>query len=113
MSSFVRSTFLQRFSFRRFLSVDARGIETWGEVETAACRAQPGRKLVRDSAGEQLVVNLVLFTEAELTERDLVWPPGTTPPEDPEDTSGSLKPLLVSPHTQLLSAAVDHYEVNL
>lgn len=113
MTSIWRSTFRATFHYRPFVSVDARGIVTWGEVVEATCRVQPSRKLIRDSTGAQVVEEAVLFTEAPVTAKDLVWLPGEEPPEDAEDTSGSRKPLAVHTRTTLLSAAVDHYEVHL
>ncbi|MFL5344363.1 MAG: hypothetical protein ACJ8AT_06205 [Hyalangium sp.] len=113
MPSLWRSTFRSTFHYRPFVSVDARGIETWGIAVAAFCRVQPSRRLIRDATGNQVVEEAVLFTEALVTERDLVWLPGEEVPVEADDTSGSHKPLAVHTRTTLLSAVVDHYEVHL
>lgn len=111
--SIVRATFLQTFYYRPFVSVDSGGTETWGALASAACRAQPSRRLIRDATGQQVVEEAILYTEAAVTEKYLVWLPGTTPPVDADDTSGSFRPLAVHTRTGLLTGAVDHYEVHL
>jgi hypothetical protein len=113
MASIVASTFVQEFTYRPFVSVDARGIVTYGDAVTARCRYQPSRRLIRDARGQAVAEEAVLFTEAAVTEKDLVWPPGVAMPADPEDTTGSFQPLAVHKRYALFSQAVDHYEVHL
>jgi hypothetical protein len=113
MPSIVASTFVQTFRFRPHVSTDSRGEEAYGNVVEARCRYQPSTRLIRDARGSATAEEAVIFTEAAVTDRDLVWPPGVTVPADPEDTTGSRKPLAVHARTVLFSTAVDHYEVHL
>jgi hypothetical protein len=113
MASIARATFLQSFSYRPFVSVDARGVEVHGDVVEAKCRYEPSTKLTRDARGQATAERAVLYTETAVGERDLVWPPGVPAPEDPENTTGSFKPLAVHPRYPLFGTAVDHYEVHL
>jgi hypothetical protein len=112
-TSIISSTFVQSFSYRPVLSVDARGVTTYGDVVEGRCRYQPSRRLIRDASGQAVAEEAVLFTQAPVTDRDLVWPPDVAVPEDPEDTSGSFQPLKVYTRYGLFSRAVDHYEVHL
>ncbi|HYI01365.1 hypothetical protein [Hyalangium sp.] len=113
MPSMVRATFVQSFTYRPFVSVDHRGVKTYGEPVPALCRYQPSTRLIRDARGQEVVEEAVLFTEAAVTDKDLVWPTGTAAPEDPEDTTGSREPLAVHTRYRLFSQVVDHYEVHL
>jgi len=113
MASIVAATFVQSFHYRPFVSVDALGVEVHGAPVEARCRYQPSRRLIRDARGQAVAEEAVLFTEAAVTEKDLVWPPGVSVPVDPEDTTGSFQPLAVHKRYALFSTAVDHYEVHL
>lgn len=113
MASIVASAFVLTFHYRPYVSVDARGIVTRGAAVAARCRYEPSRRLVRDARGQAVAEEAVLYTEAAVTEKDLVWPPGVEVPTDPDDTTGSLQPLAVHKRYALFSTAVDHYEVHL
>jgi hypothetical protein len=113
MASIVSATFVQSFHYRPLVSVDSLGVEVHGAPVEARCRYQPSRRLIRDARGQAVAEGAILFTEAAVTENDLVWPPGVEVPEDPEDTTGSHKPLAVHTRSALFSQAVDHYEVHL
>ncbi len=113
MGSIIASAFVQDFAYRPYVSVDARGVVTYGEPVTARCRYQPSRRLIRDARGLAVADEAVLFTESAVTEKVLVWPPGVAVPEDPEDTTGSRKPLAVYTRYALFGSVVDHYEVHL
>ncbi len=113
MASIAANAFVQDFTYRPFVEVDARGIVTYGPAVAARCRYQPSQRLIRDASGQAVAEEAVLFTEAAVTERDLVWPPGVEVPADPEDTTGSRQPLAVHTRYALFSTVVDHYEVHL
>lgn len=113
MASIVRATFKLTFHYRPFVSVDSRGTATYGEAQAALCRVQPSRRLIRDARGQAVAEEAVLFTEAQVSENDLVWPPGVELPEDGSDTRGSRRPLVVHVRYLLFATAPDHYEVHL
>ncbi len=103
------SLFRERFTLRRYVSVDNRGRETHGEPEVHPCRYEPSGRLVRAADRTQQVAEANLFTTAKLTVNDLVWPPGA----DPDDVGASRKPRKVATHYNPLTGRIDHYEVTL
>lgn len=103
------SFFRERFTLRRYVSVDLRGVETHGTAEEHPCRYEPSGRLVRAADRTQQVAEANLFTTAEVTVKDLVWPPGA----NPEDVGASRKPRKVAAHRNPLTGRIDHYEVTL
>lgn len=109
MPSAYADVFHQRCHVAPFVSSDARGVPTHGTPVAWPCRYQPTDRLARDKDGDERVAEGVLYTEAPVTTRDLVWPPGA----DPADVGASKLPISVAPRYDLESGALDHYQVTL
>jgi hypothetical protein len=109
MTSHYAADFLQTFAIRRPSGTSARGDSTYGSPLSAPCRYQPSTRLVRDANGRTTTEEAIVFTELEVTVRDLVWPPGA----DASDYRLSKRPLRVDIRMDLETGLVDHYEVHL
>lgn len=107
MSSHYADTFLQTAYRKPLSSVDARGIEVYGAAVSFSCRVEKQPRLVRDSAGIQVVATGRIFTETQVQLTDLLFPPGS----DPNDNATSVRPISVADAVDLMTGQVDHFEV--
>lgn len=101
--------FLQTLHVARFLGTDHFGQESYGTPEPHACRYQPSTRLLRDKDGGQSVSEAVLFTLAEVSVDDLIYPPGA----DPTDEAQGRKPLRVDRHHDLMSGQLAYVTVHI
>lgn len=90
-------------------AADEYGQQSWSEPTSFACRYEPGRRLIKTSAGTQEAVEATLFTHADVAIDDLVWPPGA----DVDNEAEGRLVVLVEQHYDLMTGQADFKTVGI